>query len=351
MTAQGVLILQRQPEMRQCLWQTLHGMKLSGPLLACETPRACFDALLTGRFGLLILDLDAPGPSGLNTLIAVKSLHPDLPVLVCSAEVFSGGSMSIEVLLNGASDYLPLDPLLQTDPAQQMAAWRVLLQKWLPSAQPPATPPRSALAAPSAGALRAVVMAASTGGPRILALILSALPAALPVPVLIVQHMPADFQQDLVQSLQHKTALPLQLAQQGAALAPGQIWLAPAGYHLSLRAEADAVWLNLDQEKPLNGCRPSADRLFVSAAAIYGQGLLGLVLTGMGSDGLAGARAIRAAGGEVWIQNAPSAAVWGMPGAVAQEGLATREMAPEGLAQALRQRLLQAINRPEKLLE
>lgn len=350
MTAQGVLILQRQPETRQCLRQTLHGMNLSGPLQVCETPRACFDALLTGRFGLLILDLDAPGPSGLNTLIAVKSLYPDLPVLVCSAEVFSGGSMSIEVLLKGASDYLPLDPLLQADPDQQILAWRAFLQKWLPSAQPVNLPGHALSPAPSAGPLQAVVMAASTGGPRILALILSALPAELPVPVLLVQHMPADFQQDLVQSLQQKTGVPLRLAQHGASLAQGQIWLAPAGYHLSLRAEAQAVRLQLDQEKPLNGCRPSADRLFVSAAAVYGPGVLGLVLTGMGSDGLAGARAIRAAGGEVWIQNASSAAVWGMPGAVAQAGLATREMAPEGLAQALRQRL-QAINRPEKLLE
>jgi len=141
-------------------------------------------------------------------------------------------------------------------------------------------------------------------------------------PVLIVQHMPASFTAQLAERLTKICGLSVREASDGAALAPGDILLAPGGRHLAVAGSGDAPRVKLTDEPPENSCRPAADVLFRTAAQLWGAGTLGVVLTGMGRDGLAGSRAIVEAGGEVLAQDEFSSVVWGMPGEVVRAGLA-----------------------------
>jgi two-component system chemotaxis response regulator CheB len=143
--------------------------------------------------------------------------------------------------------------------------------------------------------------------------------------VLIVQHMPELFTKLLAERLNDVCPLRVSEAESGAPVRAGTISIARGGWHMEMALAASAApVLRLTQEPPENFCRPAVDVLFRSAVPVYGPRILAVVLTGMGSDGLAGSRAIREHGGTVLVQDQPSSAVWGMPGAVAQAGLAHR---------------------------
>jgi two-component system chemotaxis response regulator CheB len=166
------------------------------------------------------------------------------------------------------------------------------------------------------------VIGSSTGGPNALAEMLPAFPPDWPVPILMVQHMPPEFTVRLAERLAEKSRLRVREGVAGEPVAAAQAWVAPGNHHLLVRREDKAVRLALNQEPPVNSCRPSVDVLFRSAAAVYGPGVLAVVLTGMGQDGLRGCECVRAAGGQVLAQDEASSVVWSMPGAVAQAGLA-----------------------------
>jgi two-component system chemotaxis response regulator CheB len=181
-----------------------------------------------------------------------------------------------------------------------------------------------------------VVIAASTGGPAALAQLVPQLPPDLGAALVIVQHMPAGFTRPFADRLARASALGVAEATAGAALAAGRVLVAPAGQHLRLdRREGALPVVRLEQAPPRWGVRPSADVLFESAAEVAGPACIGVVLTGMGRDGVAGLRAIRAAGGAALIQDAATAAVDGMPGAARAEVGADRVCALEAMPEAL----------------
>lgn len=188
-----------------------------------------------------------------------------------------------------------------------------------------------------AAAPRVVVVGASTGGPQALATLVRRLPAALPVPLLVVQHMPAGFTTMLADHLGRLGGPPAAEAREGEALRPGRLYLAPGDRHLLVEAGAEGALLaRLSDGPPENFCRPALDPLLRSAvAACGGARVLAVVLTGMGQDGLAGCRAVAAAGGRVLAQDEASSVVWGMPGAVARAGLAQALAPPELLAERI----------------
>ena len=173
-----------------------------------------------------------------------------------------------------------------------------------------------------------LVVGASTGGPRALAAALGELPPDFPLPIAAVQHMPLEMSEFLASGLAANCRMRVRLAEDGGAVEPGAIWVAPGGAHLMIARGAPGAGgsaracFRLDHGPEENGCRPAVDPLFRSAASVYGAGTLALVLTGMGQDGVAGARAVHAAGGRVLVQDEASSVVWGMPGAVARAGLA-----------------------------
>ncbi|MCA9513326.1 MAG: chemotaxis protein CheB [Myxococcales bacterium] len=172
-----------------------------------------------------------------------------------------------------------------------------------------------------------VAIGVSTGGPPALLALLPTLPRDFAVPILVVQHIAEAFTHELAQLLAAKCQLPVRVAEHGAPLAPG-VTLALGGSHLLVRRvrlaseDAPTVVTELSQAPPENQCRPAADVLFRSAAATLGRRVLGVVLTGMGQDGLVGARVLRGMGATVIAQDEASSVVWGMAGAVARAGLA-----------------------------
>jgi two-component system chemotaxis response regulator CheB len=220
-------------------------------------------------------------------------------------------------------------------------------QPFFPSVQ--RTPPMALVAPPprtEAISSTPVVLAigVSTGGPAALDILLPALPAGFPLPVLIVQHMPELFTRLLAARLNERCPLHVQEAAEGDPVHAGSIYIAKGNWHMEVLAAARAgspITLHLNQGPQENHCRPSVDVLFRSVAAVYGSGVLAVVLTGMGADGMVGCRSIRAQGGSVLAQDEATSAVWGMPGAVTRQGLAQRvlplnAMAPEILRLACR---------------
>jgi two-component system chemotaxis response regulator CheB len=181
--------------------------------------------------------------------------------------------------------------------------------------------------------------------------LLPKLPKDFPVPVLIVQHMPKLFTGALAERLDKCCALRVEQAYDNATIRPGTVWLAPGDAHMEIAprramagdgdrsADVCASRVRLHQLEPLNHCRPSVDYLFFSAARMYGAGTLALVMTGMGADGLNGARAVHEGGGVVLAQDEATSAVWGMPGRVNEAGIANAMLPLWGIASALKQRV------------
>lgn len=167
-----------------------------------------------------------------------------------------------------------------------------------------------------------LVIGSSTGGPVALMQLLKAIPGNFPLPIAIVQHMPPGFTRMLAERLNAECPLNVVEAEQNMVVAPGTALIAPGGYHLKLNGNARNCRAELNREEPENSCRPAVDVLFRSSAAVFGGRQMALVLTGMGRDGLAGATHLHGLGSRILVQDASTSTVWGMPGAIAQAGIA-----------------------------
>lgn len=298
------------------------------------------------RPDVVTLDVEMPEMDGIETLKAIRATDRRLPVIMFSTVTERGAAKTMEALLAGANDYV-------TKPANvgsiTVAMERVsedliprikALCKFEPAASTPGrvvggnpstnTAPARTTASPAR--VDVIAIGVSTGGPNALVEVLPALPADLPVPVLVVQHMPPRFTHYLAERLNGHCALNVAEAAGGEVLRPGQIWIAPGGSHLMVRQEAGTIRLRTNEEPPENSCRPAVDVLFRSVAATFGPHALGVVMTGMGYDGRRGARDLVDAGSRVIVQDEASSVVWGMPGAVAAAGLAERVLPLSGLA-------------------
>ncbi|AOS45614.1 Chemotaxis response regulator protein-glutamate methylesterase [Lacunisphaera limnophila] len=290
------------------------------------------------------LDMEMPELDGLATLREIRRTHPRLPVIMLSLATRRGAVATLDALAAGASDYVtkPSDvanleqsiALLQHDLLPRIHAHCRIASP----APVPATPGHAASTRPGAacphgpaGGAELLVIATSTGGPNALCKVFSGLTRPVPVPVAIVQHMPPLFTETLAHRLDTLSPhLRCKEAAEGDILQAGHAYLAPGGRHLALeRLPAGDLVCRLLDTPPENSCRPAADVLFRSAAAVAGGHVLAVVMTGMGHDGLRGCEHIHEAGGSIILQDEASSIVWGMPGAVAHAGL-TRCILPLG---------------------
>jgi two-component system chemotaxis response regulator CheB len=172
-------------------------------------------------------------------------------------------------------------------------------------------------------AQRVIVIGASTGGPQAVPVVLKGLmPAIQQVPVFVALHIPPQFTEAIAEHIGKATAMPAHTARHGEQVTNGHIYVSPGNFHLAVARIGEAAVIVLSDAPPQNFCKPSVDVLFRTAALTYGADVIGVILTGMGSDGLSGSRAIVDAGGVVIAQDAASSAVWGMPRSVVREGLA-----------------------------
>ncbi len=287
---------------------------------------------------VVVLDVEMPVLDGIGTLKRLKQDHPKLPVIMFSTLTERGAAATVDALAAGADDYLT-KPTAIAGPG---LGFEAVVEKMLPLlrmwgsisrqrrhrvVQPPAQPRPPRRTEGGAGrsraqAVAAVIVGSSTGGPNALSVLVPALPAGLRVPVLVVQHMPPTFTKLLADRLDRSSSLTVREVAGPGPLEPGCVYLAPGGMHLVVKGTVAAPRAELDDGPPENSCKPAVDVLMRSAAALWAGGALGVVLTGMGQDGLAGSDAIVSAGGRVVVQDEATSVVWGMPGAVARAGLA-----------------------------
>ncbi len=347
-----VLIVDDAVVMRRLLTEVLQrdpGIEVVG---AAPNGRLALQRLTQVNPDLVTLDVEMPEMDGLETLRELRRLRPKLPVIMLSAATQRGASATLDSLAAGANDYIakPGD----STGLEASIAWlghellpkvHALCPQHVPPPPPPPVAPGRAAPAPlppaRAAAFDLVCIATSTGGPNALAEIFPRFSTPLPVPVAIVQHMPPMFTRLLAERLDAMRA-PLRCheAAEGDILQPGHAYLAPGGHHLALTRRADGRFVcHLNDDPPENSCRPAADVLFRTAAAT-GAHVLGVVMTGMGYDGLRGCEAVVARGGEVLAQDQATSVVWGMPGAVAHAHLARAILPLTQIAPAIEQRVL-----------
>ena len=277
---------------------------------------------------LVTLDIEMPGMNGLETLAALRKTHARLPVIMFSTLTERGASATLEALSLGATDYAtkPSNTGSRSEAVEHVRKELVPKIKalLLPAFRHAPSKKVSCIRAssPQAERIEIVAIGTSTGGPNALADILPRIPKDFPVPVVIVQHMPALFTRLLAERLAARSSIPVREGTHGENLRAGEVWLAPGNYHMTLARKSGHARLELHQGPQENSCRPSVDVLFRGVAEIYGAHVLGVVMTGMGADGVQGSWAIRATGGTVIVQDEASSIVWGMPGLVYAAGQA-----------------------------
>ncbi len=307
---------------------------------------AALAGLDLSRPDVVVLDVEMPGLDGIATLRELRKRRPKLPVVMFSAITKAGAAATIAALTAGASDYVTKPSA--DGPGARAHIERELVPKLRALTERPAPLPMVPTSAARAGRrlpVHAIVIGASTGGPSALHALLRGLPRPLTVPVVVVQHMPPAFTRSLAQRLADELGRPVVEAS-AERVRPGVVYIARGGVHLRVVRRGDAVELVLDDGPLVHSVKPAVDVLFKSAAEVWGGRALAVVLTGMGVDGLDGCRLLATAGATIMVQDQDSSTVWGMPGAVARNGLADLVGPPEALASAISHRLL-ATPRPQ----
>ncbi|BBF81510.1 protein-glutamate methylesterase/protein-glutamine glutaminase [Asticcacaulis excentricus] len=334
---------------------------------------------------VLILDIEMPNMNGLEALPKMLAAKPGLKILMASTLTTRGASVTIRALELGAADYVPKPDSARIGGAdgfksELLTKVRALCGRtraWpnaaaagasttapsapvnlntptpgivapirridRPTGSPaPATPNGHVAAAPRVRTMTGprrcdiLLVGASTGGPPALRNFLAGLGPDWRIPVLIVQHMPSTFTTILAEHLDKALPQKVVEAQDGMGLKGSHIYIAPGDFHMTLKGTPGQPSLRLDQSAPVNWCRPAVDPLFKSGAELYGKNVVAVVLTGMGHDGRDGARALVDVNATVMVQDEKSSVVWGMPGAVAEAGLAEFIKPIDGLAQTCR---------------
>jgi two-component system chemotaxis response regulator CheB len=275
---------------------------------------------------LVTLDIEMPEMDGLETMVEIRKLHPQLPVIMFSTLTERGAAATLDALARGASDYVT-KPSSSGGPAFLRDRVRDDLIRKIKSLcgvripQPRIAPVAAGLSVRPQARVDVVAIGTSTGGPNALTALIPQLPADFPVPIVVVQHMPPLFTRLLADRLNTIGNLQVQEGKGGEKLQGGHVWIAPGDQHMTVARKGTEFVLGINRDPHENSCRPAVDVLFRSVAQSYGANVLALVLTGMGSDGMRGAAAIREAGGEVMVQDEASSVVWGMPGSVVAAGL------------------------------
>ena len=301
---------------------------------------------------VISLDVMMPEMDGIECVREIRKRFGDLPVIMFSSLTEEGAAVTMEALDAGANDFVtkPWKTDGFADSVSQVSDQLVSRIRALhssrsggrpapgrrsaapaPAAPPAPLPKAGATRAPAAssaprrqpaGPIEALVIGSSTGGPNALNDLFAALPGDLGVPILITQHMPPMFTKLLAERLEKRSSYRVAEATDGGLVQPNHVVVAPGDYHMRVVRDGTSIRTTLDQEPPVHSCRPAVDPLFASACKVWGGNLLCLVLTGMGQDGAEGAAQIHAAGGQVLAQDEATSVVWGMPGAVAEAGVA-----------------------------
>jgi two-component system chemotaxis response regulator CheB len=293
---------------------------------------------------VVLLDLEMPGMGGLEALPAILATPASPQVLVVSSLTMDGAEHTLAALQMGAADTLlkPRPGGFTEDYRSQLLGKIRALGTRVSDAEAGETAspaPERSFARPATGVrsrkVEAIAIGASTGGIHALGLMLGAISPACNLPILITQHLPPSFIPVFARQIEHVCGRPADIAADGMEIRPGRIMIAPGRSHLLVRRCGERLLTRLSTEPAPSGCLPSVDPMLASLAEACEGRALGVILSGMGRDGVIGAQQLVAAGGTIFAQDADSSAVWGMPGAVAKAGLASLIAPPARLGEAI----------------
>jgi two-component system chemotaxis response regulator CheB len=299
------------------------------------------DALKSVEVDIVLLDVEMPGTSGIEALPDIILAGRGAQVLIVSTMADAGAEITVRALAAGAADTLPkpgtgifggrFSDVLADRLRRIGRASRVQEESG-------AAGPRVRLRDMPDAPLGCIALGASTGGLHPLTEFLRALPATIGVPILVTQHLPALFMPHFVRQLASACGRPVLLAENRQKLSSDMVYVAPGEAHLCVDREGDQATVRLDFARAPSGCLPSVDPMLSAVADAFGETGIGVMLSGMGRDGLIGSRRLVERGGAMLVQDPISAAIWGMPRAVAEAGLASAVLPPRDLARRVAQR-------------
>jgi len=285
---------------------------------------------------IITLDVEMPEMDGLATVRELRKTYAKLPVIMFSTLTSRGAATTLDALSAGATDYVTKPSNVGNiseciERLQHDLVAKIKVHCRHIGAEALLSPAKkSGAAAPTLSARRTILppevvcIGTSTGGPNALAEVFRAFPRSFPLPILIVQHMPPVFTAMLAERLSVLGPMKFHEGAEGQLVESGHAYIAPGGKHMEVRRAGLSTVIHLQNEPPENSCRPAVDVMFRSAVSVYGGNILGVVMTGMGQDGLRGCELIRERGGQIVVQDEASSVVWGMPGYVAQAGYADK---------------------------
>ncbi len=308
------------------------------------------------RPDVTILDVEMPEMDGLATLDALKRQNLRTVVIMFSSLTSQGAKTTLEALSRGAVDFVPKPKgtgafsesvkTIETLLIPKIAALgsnsngrgpkrNLLTKRRAPARQRAVCPPKEkAICGSTAkrrpqrlirpGRVDAIGIGVSTGGPNSLNEVIPKFPANFRLPIFLVQHMPPLFTSQLAHRLDQRSKLTVVEAKDNMPVRPGTVYIAPGDYHMEVRKRGNSFTISLNQNPPVNSCRPAVDVLFKSLAEVYGGRVVAAVLTGMGQDGLEGSKLLKKKGAVIIAQDKETSVVWGMPKFVAESGIADK---------------------------
>jgi len=302
------------------------------------TAEHAIEALHQVRVDIVILDLEMPGAGGLKSIPRILAAAGGAKVMIVSSLAEEGAEHTVAALALGAADTLPKPGTGRFNGRFSeilLGKLKALGYASVRTGAPAVSTSPVALRPMPADPIDILAIGASTGGIHALATLFQALPRRIEVPILVTQHLPPPFMPVFARQLAVAAQRRAQVAEDGMALAADEILLAPGDAHLTLDFAGDDIVVRLSHGRAASGCMPSVDPMLASVGAIFGDRALGVVLTGMGRDGVEGASRLVARGGSVMVQDEASCAVWGMPRAVLEAGLACAALPPEKIARRI----------------
>ena len=308
------------------------------------TAEDAIEALGECRVDIVVLDLEMPGAGGLRSIPRIIAAGGGAKVMIVSSLAEDGAEQTVAALALGAHDTMPKPGAGRFNGKFSEILLGKLKALGYATVDPPAPiAPKGGvqtlLRAMPSDPIDVLAIGASTGGIHALGALFHTLPQKIGIPILVTQHLPIPFMSVFARQLggvAHREAL---VAEDGMALRADRILVAPGDSHLTLEPAASGPVVRLGHGRSTSGCMPSVDPMFASVGALFGAGALGVVLTGMGRDGVEGASRMVACGGSVIAQDEASSAVWGMPRAVLEAGLAYAVLPPDKIARRIASRI------------
>lgn len=309
------------------------------------TAEDALEALAAIRVDIVLLDLDMPGDGGLKSIPRILEAAAGAKVIIVSSVAEDGAEETVAALALGATDTMPKPGTSRFNGrfsevlVSKLKAIGYANHAQAGSFQPAQKDTQAPLRAMTSGSIDLVAIGASTGGIHALDSLFQHLPNRIGVPILITQHLPATFMPIFARQLGTTARREALVAEEGMELLPDRIIIAPGDSHLTVARSGGSIVAHLVQGPAKSGCMPSVDPMLASAGQMFGERALGIVLTGMGRDGVEGAGSLVAAGGSVIAQDEATSAVWGMPRAVLDAGFASAVLPPDKIARRVASRV------------